>query len=191
MREELGLSNSILTFEHLNEVLAIMDQSVDTHSKMIKRYEDRLGILLRLARESSDPRLNSMSAQLSNPSAGIDDRKKKDDRKKETSEEKGWITLESEDHTLKLAGGSDTAKVSNEISILFKVLESLKAKIPALEAARKLLSELPSRGFDANGRFRIVFKDGLPRYVLPSTEARVEHQKKFWYAETFRIAVLK
>jgi len=81
--------------------------------------------------------------------------------------------------------------ISNEISILFKVIEALKSKVPVLEAARKLLSELPSQGFDATSRFRVVFKDGLPRYVLPTAEARGTQHKKFWYAETFRIAVLK
>jgi len=195
MREELGLANSVMTFENLNEVLALMDQSVENHSKVVKRYEDRLGILLRLARESTDSRLKSLGNQIPGPGASNgeqqDQKKKKDDKKKESPEDRGWVVLSSEDHDLKLAAGSEAAIISNEISILFKVIESLKAKLPALEAARKLLSELPSQGFDANSRFRVVFKDGLPKYVLPSAEARTAQHNKFWYAETFRIAVLK
>ena len=194
MREELGLTNSVMTFENLNEVLAVLDQSVDSHSKMIKRYEDRLGILLRLARESADPRLQSMSSQIGSSGGNgdqQDQRKRKDDKKKDFGEEKGWVVLEAEDHDLKLATGSEAIKITNEISILFKIIESLKAKIPVLESARKLLSELPSQGFDPASRFRVVFKDGLPKYVLPTAEAKVTQQKKFWYAETFRIAVLK
>ena len=191
MREELSLTNSVMTFENLNEVLAVLDQSTDIHSKIIKRYEDRLGILLRLARESTDPRLKSVSSQIGSPGEPQEQKKRKDDKKGQPPEEKGWILLESEDHDLKLASGSESAITSNEISILFKIIESLKAKLPALEAARKLLSEMPSQGFDANGRFRVVFKDGLPKYVLRTAEARNTQQKKFWYAETFRIAVLK
>jgi hypothetical protein len=194
LREEIGLSNSVMAFENLNEVLAVMDQSIDNHSKVIKRYEDRLGILLRLAKESTDSRLKNLGNQIGAPGGNgeqQDQKKKKDDKKKEAPEDKGWVVLASEDHDLKLAAGSEAAIISNEISILFKVIESLKAKLPALEAERKLLSELPSQGFDANGRFRVVFKDGLPKYVLPSAEARGTQHKKFWYAETFRIAVLK
>ena len=197
MRDELTLANSIMAFENLNEVLDMLDQSVDIHSKMIKRYEDRLGILLRQARESNDPRLKSVGSQIPMPgvSDGFEqknnDKKKKDDKKREPGEEKGWIVLESEDHALKLATGSETQIAANEISILFKITEALKSKIPALEAARKLLSDLPSQGFRADQRMRIVFKDGLPKYVLPTSEPNMQNQKKFWYQESFRIAVLK
>ncbi|MFI5420321.1 MAG: hypothetical protein ACHQ1H_05085, partial [Nitrososphaerales archaeon] len=165
------------------------------HSKVIKRYEDRLGILLRLARESSDPRLMSAGSQIPMPGAGNfdqpDQKKKKDDKKREPGEDKGWVVLQSPELDLKLANGSETSIISNEISILFKITEALKAKVPALDSARKLLSDLPSQGFDPASRFRVVFKDGLPRYVLPTAEARGTQQKKFWYSETFRIAVLK
>ena len=198
MRDELTLTNSIMSFENLKEVLAILDQSIDIHSKMIKRYEDRLGILLRQARESNDPRLKSVGSQI--PMPGVSDgfidpksneKKKKDDRKHDPGEEKGWIALESEDHTLRLATGSEAQITANEISILFKVTEALKSKLPALEAAIKLLSDLPSQGFNADQRLRVVFKDGLPKYVLPTTEPKSQDQKKFWYQESFRISVLK
>jgi len=203
MREELILAHSVMAFENLNEVLVVLDQSIDVHSKMIKRYEDRLGVLLRQARESSDPRLRSAGNQIPMPSTGgsepdlrtavrPDDNKKKQDKKRDQGgEEKGWIVLESEDHSLKLATGSETLIASNEISILFKIIETLKSKLPALESSRKLLSDLPSQGFRADQRLRVVFKDGLPKYVLPTTEAQTQNQKKFWYQESFRIAVLK
>ncbi len=202
MRDELTLAHSVMAFENLNEVLTVLDQSIDIHSKLVKRYEDRLGVLLRLARESTDPRLKSAGSQIPMPGMGGDmeprgggnnDKKKQDkDKKREQgNEEKGWIVLESEDHSLKLATGSEALIASNEISILFKIIETLKSKLPALESSRKLLSDLPAQGFRADQRLRVVFKDGLPRYVLPTTEARVENQKKFWYQESFRIAVLK
>jgi len=202
MREELILAHSVMAFENLNEVLAVLDQSIETHSKVIKRYEDRLGVLLRQARESSDPRLKNAGSQIPMPgiagaelearSKNDNDNKKKQDKKKDPSgEEKGWIVLQSEDHALKLATGSESLIASNEISILFKIIETLKSKLPAMESSRKLLSELPSQGFRADQRLRVVFKDGLPRYVLPTTEAKSQNQKKFWYQESFRIAVLK
>ena len=198
MRDELTLTNSIIGFENLNEVLAVLDQSIDIHSMMIKRYEDRLGVLLRQARESNDPRLKSVGSQIPMPGMSdgyIDpksnDKKKKDDKKRDPGEEKGWIALESEDHSLKLATGSEAQIAANEISILFKITEALKSKLPALEASRKLLSDLPSQGFRADQRLRVVFKDGLPKYVLPTTEPNAQNQKKFWYQESFRIAVLK
>jgi hypothetical protein len=205
MREEQALSNSVMTFENLEELLALLDESIETHSKMIKRYEDRLGVLLRLARESNDPRLQSVSAQIpmptsnggdSDPSATAanaakKDDKKKNDKKKEGPEEKGWIVLESEDLSLKIASGTEVQLASNEISILFKTIETLKSKIAPLESSRKLLSELPSQGFKADRRIRIVFKDSIPKYVLPTTDAQNTLTKKFRYGEAFRIAVLK
>lgn len=201
MREELILAHSVLSFENLNEVLAVLDQSIEVHSKLIKRYEDRLGVLLRQARESSDPRLRSAGSQVMIPgvsggesevrSGGNDNKKKQDKKKDQGGEEKGWIVLESEDHLIKLATGSESLIASNEISILFKMIETLKSKLPALEASRKLLADLPSQGFRADQRLRVVFKEGLPRYVLPTTEPQAQNQKKFWYQESFRIAVLK
>jgi len=199
MREELLLAHSVMAFENLNEVLAVLDQSIDIHSKLVKRYEDRLGVLLRLARESTDPRLKSAGNLIPMPGMGVgeaeprggSDKKKQDKKRDQGGEEKGWIVLETEDHSLKLATGSEALIASNEISILFKIIETLKSKLPALEASRKLLSDLPAQGFRADQRLRVVFKDGLPRYVLPTSEARTENQKKFWYQESFRIAVLK
>jgi len=202
MRDELILAHSVMAFENLNEVLAVLDQSIDIHSKLIKRYEDRLGVLLRQARESSDPRLKNAGAQIPMPGMGDTDSriitgnsdKKKQDKKRgeqQGGEEKGWIVLESEDHSLKLATGSEALIASNEISLLFKIIEALKAKLPPLESSRKLLSDLPSQGFRADQRLRIVFKDGLPKYVLPTSEPQAQNQKKFWYQESFRIAVLK
>ena len=206
MKEELTLAHSIMSFENLNEVLEVLDELIDTHSKMIKRYEDRLGVLLRQAKGSNDPRLKSVSSQFDIPqSAGGDpdgfsknggnnnsDKKKKEDKKRDGGgEEKGWTVLESEDHTLKIATGSDSQVGSNEISILFKTIETLKLKLPALESSRKMLSELPSQGFKADRKFRVAFRDGLPKYVLPSTEPQSAQARRFRYAEQFRIAVLK
>lgn len=196
MREELILAHSVMSFENLHEVLAVLDQSIEVHSKVVKRYEDRLGVLLRQARESTDPLLKAVGSQVMMPGIGGGEsprNEKKQDKKKDQQggEEKGWIALQSEDHSLKLATGSEALIASNEISILFKIIETLKSKLPALEASRKLLADLPSQGFRADQRLRVVFKDGLPKYVLPTTEPQAQNQKKFWYQESFRIAVLK
>jgi hypothetical protein len=196
MRDELFLAHSVMSFENLNEVLAVLDQSIEIHSKLIKRYEDRLGVLLRRAKESTDPRLKSVGNQMPMPGMGMGEsdengNKKKQDKKRDQGEEKGWISLQTEDHSLKLATGSESLIASNEISILFKIIEALKAKLPPLESSRKLLSDLPSQGFRGDQRLRVVFKDGLPKYVLPTSEPQAQNQKKFWYQESFRIAVLK
>ena len=180
----------------------MLDQSIDIHSKLVKRYEDRLGVLLRLARESTDPRLKSAGSQIPMPGMGGDmeprgggnnDKKKQDrDKKREQgNEEKGWIVLESEDHSLKLATGSEALIASNEISILFKIIETLKSKLPALESSRKLFRIYLLKGLgqtsDCESSSRMDCRDTF----CPTTEARVENQKKFWYQESFRIAVLK
>lgn len=192
MREELSLAQSVISFDNITELLAELDRSVETYSKMMKRYEDRLGSLLRVAKDSTDPKLRSVSAD-QNAILGSDsdqqNKKKKDDKKRDV-EDKGWIVLESGDVTIRLANGSETQLISNEISLLFKVIEALKAKIVTIQASRKLISELTAQGFKSDRRLKAVFKDGLPRYLIPSTEASVQ-QRKFRYGEQFRLAVLK
>ena len=167
---------------------------IDTYSKLTKRYEERLGILLRQAKDSNDPKLQSVSAE--GFSSGQNDseqqnKKKKEDKKRDSEEkEKGWIILEAGDYAIRLANGPDTQTLANEVSLLFKVIETLRSKAVALEASRKMISELASQGFKSDRRLRVVFKDGLPKYMIPSSESS-PRQKKFRYGEQFRLAVLK
>ncbi|MGI0090483.1 MAG: hypothetical protein ACREBS_02120 [Nitrososphaerales archaeon] len=200
MREELTVAHSVILFDNLNDLLAELDQSMETYSKLTTRYEDRLGILLRQAKDSADPKLRSASEEIAAQSSQLDsdqqnkkrkeEKKQKDDKKRE-GDEKGWIVLEAGDHVIRVANGADSQILSNEISILFKVIETLKSKITALDSSRKLISELTSQGFRSDRKLRVVFKDGLPRYLISSTDVAIQQQKKFKYAEQFRLAILK
>lgn len=192
MREELGLSQSIISFENFGELLEELDQYIEINAKLTKRYEDRLGYLLRLAKDSNDPRLQNVSrdfAGLADPESENSGKKKKDDKKR-SSDEKGWITLEDGEQVLRIASGSDALVISNEISILFKVIETLKSRVEALNSARRLFTSLPSRGLDSNRSLRVVFKDGVPRYVIPAGETSIQ-RNKFKYSESFTLTVLK
>ena len=190
MREELSLAHSIISFENLAELLEELDQYIEINAKLTKRYVDRLGYLLRVAKDSADPRLMSVSQDLGMLDSESENQRKKKNDKKKAPEEKGWISLEDGEHIVRVATGSDAQLVSNEISILFKVVETLKSRIAGLNSSRRLFSNLPSRGFDTTHKLRVGFKDGLPRYLLPSSEASVQ-RNKFRYSESFSISVLK
>lgn len=196
MREELSVAHSIISFDSLSDLLSELDDFIETYSRLTKRYEDRLGILLRQAKESNDPKLQAVSAELGSSTGQADsdqqdkNKKRKEDKKKDV-EDRGWVVMEGVNHTIRLATGSDTQMLANEVSLLFKVIETLKAKSAALESSRKMISEMTSQGFKADRRLRVVFKDGLPRYLIPVADISSQRQKKFEYAEQFRLAVLK
>jgi hypothetical protein len=54
-----------------------------------------------------------------------------------------------------------------------------------------MISELTSQGFKSDRKLKVVFKDGLPKYVLPSAEASVQQHARFRYSEEFRLTVIK
>lgn len=196
MREELSVPHSIISFENLKDLLSELDHSMETYSKITKRYEDRLGVLLRKAKESGDTNMRSSFGEFGSPGAQSDQdlsRRKREEKKpgRRDSDERGWIVLESGDNVLRIANGSDSQLVSNEISILFKVIETLKSKINALEASRRMVSELTAQGFSSEDRLRVVFKDGLPKYIIPAIEQSRQQQRKFKYVEEFKLTVLK
>jgi hypothetical protein len=196
MREELSVAHSIIPFDSISDLLSELDDSIEIYSRLTKRYEDRLGTLLRQAKESKDPRLQAVSAELGAASGQVDsdqqekNKKKKEDKKRDP-EERGWIVLEAGDHTIRLANGTDSQIMANEVALLFKVIETLKSKTISLESSRKMISEMTSQGFKSDQRLRVIFKDGLPRYLIPISESFSHHEKKFSYAEQFRLAVLK
>ena len=106
-------------------------------------------------------------------------------------EEKGWIVMDASDNSMRIANGGEGQHVSNEISLLCKVIETLKTRMNALESSRKVLSELTSQGFKSDRRLKVVFKDGLPKYIIPIGEISAQEHKRFKYAEQFRLSVLK
>lgn len=192
MREELSVAHSIIPFDNIDNLLSEIDELTETYSRLTKRYEDRLGILLRQAKESSDPKLQAVSTEMSPPGQGESDqdRGKKKEKKRDV-EERGWIVLQAGDVNIRLANGSDAQILAGEVSLLFKVIETLKSKIIALESCRKMISEMSSQGFKSDRRLRVIFKDGLPKYLIPASEAAIQVQKRFKYTEQFRLAVLK
>ena len=187
MKEELSITHSIMTFGNLASLLATLDESSEVYSKLVKRFEERLGILLRNAKESGDKRLQALSGEFG---SGEDPSRRKDDAKKREPDEKGWAVLQSGDYTVRVATGSEAQTTASEISILFKIIESLRSKILALEETRKLLTELPSQGFRSDIRLRVVFKDGVPKYVFPTSEVQ-QQVARFQYGDQFQILVLK
>ncbi|MCL4519554.1 MAG: hypothetical protein M1587_10195 [Thaumarchaeota archaeon] len=186
LRTELGLSHSVLVFKNLNDLLATLDEYAELHSHAVANYDDRLGHLLR----DQGIKGENLSA-LKEPLEAEDqkkDKKQKGDKKKET-EERGWFTLGSDEFAIKI-GNSSLLAASNEISSLFRVVELLKAKIVMINSARKLLSELPSKGFRGDQKLRVVFRDGLPKQIIPTNEME-DQQTKFRYEEQFQIVSLK
>ena len=185
LRKELGLSHSVLVFKNLNDLLATLDEYAELHSHAVAMYDDRLGHLLRNQGLKGESVAGSQDMLESDDKK---DKKQKSDKKKE-SEERGWLTLGSEEFAIKIATSSASIE-SNEVSALFRVAEQLKAKVIMINSARKLLSELPSRGFRADQKIRVVFRDGVPKQVLPTNEME-DQQQKFNYAEQFQIMPLK
>ena len=186
LRTELGLSHSVLVFKNLNDLLATLDEYAELHSHAVANYDDRLGHLLR-DQGIKGENLSALKEPLE-PEDQKKDKKQKGDKKKE-SEERGWFTLGSDEFAIKI-GNSSLLAASNEISSLFRVVELLKAKIVMINSARKILSELPSKGFRGDQKLRVVFRDGLPKQIIPTNEME-DQQAKFRYEEQFQIVSLK
>ncbi|MDG6998266.1 MAG: hypothetical protein JRN15_04035 [Nitrososphaerota archaeon] len=185
LRKELGLSQSVLVFKNLNDLLGTLDEYAELHSNAVAMYDDRLGHLLRNSGLQGEKFAGSPDMIDSDDKK---DKKQKVDKKKEL-EERGWLTLGSEEFAIKIATSS-ASLASNEVSALFRVVEQLKAKVVMINSARKLLSELPSKGFRADQKIRVVFRDGLPKQVIPTNEME-DQQPKFRYSEQFQIMPLK
>ncbi len=175
----------ILAFDDLDELLSNLDEEIDLHKKMLARYGDRLGVVLR--DKGGSEAFQKSAAQ----EAVESDRTQARNKKRGETEEGGWISFESEEYTLKVATTTANASPSTyEVAQLFKITEALKAKVTALEIAKRFLNDLPSKGFRADQRFFVVFKEGIPRQVIPTNESRGQ-MKRFKYAEQFEIAVLE
>ncbi|MHB8567132.1 MAG: hypothetical protein ACYC7D_11445 [Nitrososphaerales archaeon] len=190
MRKELALSYSMISFESLDELLSTIDDYIDLHSKMAERYGDRLGYLLRRSGGSaSDALQTSFQAELQEESKKPGLMGGKKDRKGE-EHESGWIVIGGEEFSIRVASGVGSSASSNEVSVLFKIVEQLKARTASLKVAQKLLGDLPTQGFRADQRLLVVFKDGIPKQVIPTNEISAQ-QRKFRYADQFRMTILE
>ena len=150
----------MITFESLSDLLSALDEYIEYHNLFIAKYGDRLGGLLRGGTEDVTP---------------------------SREDEHGWYLLESEEFTIKVA--NSISLPAAESSQLFKIVDALKARVASLEAARVLLGELPSQGFRPDQRYIVMFKDGLPKQVIPTNES-YQQQRKFRYSEHFELNVL-
>src|SRR5579883_1369978 len=199
MRHELGISPAIIVFENLSDMLSTLEEYAEFHNRAIERYRDRLGLLLRQREMKADGQV----LQGMDPSAfkemGIEqatggsveggvllsNRKKEVKKKEREGEDQGWLVFEAEDYSIKVAGVANGNSVaSNEISVLFKIVEALNAKLMNLKTAVKIMSDFPSRGIRSDQRFIVIFRDGLPKQIIPTNESQ-SNQPRFRYAEEF------
>lgn len=184
MKNEMTISPVILAFDDLDEILATIDEEIELHRKLLARYGDRLGVLLRNTDSAQSLKL-AADQERSEP-----DRNTQRNKKRET-EDGGWMSLETEEYTLKVATlRPDSPPATFEVAQLFKITEALKSKVGSLELAKRFLNELPSRGYRADQRFLVVFKEGIPRHVIPTNESR-EQVRRFRYSDQFELASLE
>lgn len=185
----------MISFESLEDLLGTIDEYIELHTKTSERYGDRLGNLLRSTGGAGEDSMQT-AAQIDSDS---DPRKsngfmggRKDKRQGDSGrqDESGWVSLGTEEYSVKVASGLGNSVTSSEVSVLFKIVEQLKMKLAGLQSARKILADLPSQGFRADQRLLVVFKDGLPRQVIPTNEISAQ-QKRFKYADQFRATVLE
>lgn len=193
MNKDLYLSPSLVTFEDFSDLLGTVDDYIDAHTKAIAKYEDRLGVVLRGA-GGSDARKGMTGFDDSEPgnSQNEGETQAKSDRRRRPSadgREEGWLVLEADETNLKVATGSASSTAQKQTEALFKIIESLKARLASLEKVRKLISNLPAQGFKPNQRIVVMFRDGVPRQIIPSYEVS-KAVKKFRYSEQFDIQVL-
>jgi hypothetical protein len=185
MNKDLYLSPSLVKFEDFSSLLSEVDDLIDIHKDSIARYEDKLGVMLRGV-GSENKRGMSAFDQDSEAGSSVDE---EDVPVRGAGSEQGWLVLENEETNLKVATGSANSARGKQTEALFKIIESLKARLVSLQKVRKLISELPGKGFNPNQKIVVMFREGIPRQIIPSYEAS-KALKKFKYSEQFDIQVL-
>lgn len=188
MKPELCLPNVIISFENLADLSVTLDEYIELHSKMATKFENRLGVLLRGSVEQGGG-----GANLQQIDSDADQRgkgKKNPSRRGGDSDDPDWVTLGNEEFSIRIASPRPDSIRNAEVSALFKAVEALKSKLVALEYVRKVLGELPTRGFRTDQRILVVFRDGVPKQIIPTAEAG-KQLVKFRYSEQFQIAMLK
>lgn len=183
MNKDLYLSPSLVTFADFSNLLGEVDNHIDAHKIAIAKYEDMLGVLLRGSGPDTKRGMTAFDQDTAMASA-----MEEEDARNNGSEE-GWLILETEETNLKVATGSASSTRGKQTEALFKIIESLKARLVSLQKVRKLISELPGQGFNPNQKIVVMFRDGIPRQIIPSYESS-KAAKKFKYSEQFDIQVL-
>jgi hypothetical protein len=202
LSRDLQLSPSMVTFENLDDLLGAIDESIDIHTRAIERYSDLLGGILRetignappqpIQEEHQKPPEQKKSGGgfgLFSKSQATSDNKKVA-RNKLEEEQKGWTVLDYQDFSLKIATGQPAQVIAKRTESLFKIVEALKSKVSTLQTARKFLAELPSRGLRSNQVLSVVFKDGIPRQILPATESK-DRRARFAFGAEFAIEPMR
>jgi hypothetical protein len=193
----MWVSPSVVAFDNLSDVLLTLEDYANIHNEAIGRYRERLGLLLR-QREGGNTQGSSdftlSSDQLLGAELAAQGKNKKDPKKKEKDldDQQGWLVFEASDYALKVASnqGNAAQTASLEISVLFKMVETLNAKVMNLKTAAKMISELPSHGIRADQKFLVIFRDGIPRQVVPTNESG-SNQPKFRFQEVFELEPLE
>jgi hypothetical protein len=190
MNKDLYLSPSLVTFDTFNDLLGEVDDQIDAHKDAIAKYEDKLGVMLRGSGSEGKKGMTAFDQETTIGNA-MDEEDSQNRRRRSSSEdgEEGWLVLETDDANLKVASGSTSSTRGKQTEALFKIIESLKARLVSLQKVRKLISELPGQGFNPNQKIVVMFRDGIPRQIIPSYEVS-KAVKKFRYSEQFDIQVL-
>jgi hypothetical protein len=192
----------MITFQNLEDLLGAIDDSIEIHTRAIERYSDLLGGILRDTigngpaqqiqpepKPKTPENRGGFGLPIFSKSQPSKDNKKPQNAKLE-QEQKGWMLLEYGDYSLKIATGQPTLINSKRTETLFKIVEALKSKVAMLQTARKSLADLPSRGLRSNQSISVVFKDGIPRQILPSVESK-DRRSRFAFQSDFAIEPMK
>ena len=181
------LSQSLIKFENLNELIQTLEDYIEMHNSAIARYGDTLGGLLRSPSSNRKVLFDQGSDQelVQQPPVNARNSKKRQDN----LDGEGWLVLEAEDYVLKLASGNAASISSKQSATMFKIVEALKAKVVLLQSAQKVISSLPAEGFKPDQAFVTFFRDGVPRQIIPIDEPVIQ-KRRFRYSEGFQIRVL-
>jgi hypothetical protein len=202
LSRDLNLSPSMITFENLDDLLGTIDDSIDIHKRAIERYSDLLGGILRTTlgegpvHYQEQPRPQSQGDQSQHGRFGLfkpqpqGSNSKRPQKGKQEEVSPGWTIIESGELSIKIATGTTSLMNTKKTEALFKIVEALKSKLTTLEIARKSLAELPSKGLRSNQILSVVFKDGIPRQIIPSNES-TSQRNKFAFEADFEVEPMR
>lgn len=192
MNKELFLSQALIKFENLGELVETLDEYIELHTAAIAKYGDKLGGLLRAPGSNTKSHYESEYQKDEQSSQSFEQSPvngRKDGKRRENMDSEGWLVLEADDYALKLASGNASSLSAKQSASMFKIVESLKERVALLQAAQKVINTLPAEGFKQDQAFVAVFRDGVPRQIIPTFEESTQ-KRKFRYSENFEIRVL-
>ncbi len=179
--KDLLLTQNLITFENLTDLLDCLDDSIAHYNSAIERYGERLGALIR---QGKTPRPDSSTTK-QNEGNKLEAHQK---RPSVLGSKDPWIVFKPDKKDsvpiFRVANTSVQSPASAESAILYRVIDTLKEKVKVLDSARKTLSDLPPSGIRSDQRFLVSFSDGLPRHIIPthqsySTEAKFSFSGEF------------